>query len=139
MNYYIFDTDHLSLYQRGHLGLKAQIDLLGLEDVATTVSTAEEQMRGRLAQIRAAKAEAEQLKAYRLLRETMEIIRDFQILDYDAAARTIYESFRQQKLRVGTADLRIAAIALSVNAIVVTRNARDFEQIQGLNIQTWTV
>lgn len=65
MNYYIFDTDHVSHYQRGHLGLKAQIDLLGLDDVAITVITAEEQMRGRLAQIRAAKTEVEVIYAIR--------------------------------------------------------------------------
>jgi tRNA(fMet)-specific endonuclease VapC len=38
-----------------------------------------------------------------------------------------------------TGDIRIAAIALSVNGIVVTRNHKDFAKVPNLKIEDWTI
>jgi tRNA(fMet)-specific endonuclease VapC len=108
-----------------------------------TVITAEEQMRGRLARIREFQSAGKQvdglLYAYQMLRETVKTVRSFSILDYDASAHTNFPALRQQKLRIGSQDMRIAAIVLSIGGIVVTRNTQDFAQIQQLEIQNWTV
>ena len=50
-----------------------------------------------------------------------------------------YEELRRQKIRVGTQDLRIAAIVLSVDGLLVTRNQCDFAQVPGLVLQDWTI
>jgi tRNA(fMet)-specific endonuclease VapC len=50
-----------------------------------------------------------------------------------------YDSLVNQKIRIGKQDLRIGAIALSINATVVTRNQRDFSQIPGLMLEDWTI
>jgi tRNA(fMet)-specific endonuclease VapC len=43
---------------------------------------------------------------------------------------------RQQiRPRVGTQDLRIAAIPLSVDGILVTRNRRNFDKVPNLRLE----
>ena len=42
-------------------------------------------------------------------------------------------------MRVGSQDLRIAAIAIANDGILVTRNRRDFEKVPNLAIADWTI
>ena len=122
MTLWILDTDHLSLYQRGDVEVRSHLVHIPLQQIVITIIAAEEQIRGRLAQIRAAQTEPARIQAYRWLYETLEMLKDFTTLGYDVSASAIYESLRQQKLRIGTQDLRIAAIALAVGGTLVTRN-----------------
>lgn len=139
MNLYILDTDHLSLQQRGYEPLRSRIDSTPPESIAITVISLEELIRGRLAQIREARAESEFIRAYRWLVESSQWLGRFQILDYDESGSRIFTSLRRQKIRIGTQDLRIAAITLSVGGILTTRNSVDFGKVPGLTIQDWTV
>ena len=54
------------------------------------------------------------------------------VLPYDVEAQLRFAHLRRQQVRIGTQDLRIAAIALSQNATLVTRNRRDFAKVPGL-------
>ena len=49
-----------------------------------------------------------------------------------------YEDLRKQKLNIGKMDLRIAAIVLQHDAILVTRNTQDFCRIPGLLLENWS-
>lgn len=143
MKIYILDTDILTLFERGHPGIVARVGQTPFHEIGITVVTAEEQIRGRLAQIRRYSSNRsrtqEYLESYRWFRETVETIRDFSILDYDARSHAIYESLRQQKIHIGASDLRIAAITLSAGGILVTRNLVDFGKVARLAIQDWTL
>jgi len=67
------------------------------------------------------------------------MLSDFDVLQYDAKAREIYQSLKSQRIRVGTQDMRIASIVIAHNGILLTRNRRDFEKIPNLLIEDWTV
>jgi predicted nucleic acid-binding protein len=47
----MLDTDHLSLHLRGHQQVRERLALLAPDSAAITIVTAEEQLRGRLAQV----------------------------------------------------------------------------------------
>ena len=138
MTVYILDTDHLSLYGRNHLALIERLQA-NTVNLTTTAINVEEQLRGRLAQVSDAKVSVSLANAYRWLSETVKLLSDFEVLQFTEQAQLIYQEFKTQRIRVGTQDLRIAAIALAHNGVLLSRNLRDFEKIPNLMIQDWTV
>ncbi len=138
MTLWILDTDHVSLLQRGNAIVVSKVTAVNPSEIAVTIVTIVEQMYGRLDVIKRAKSKKELVTAYALLKETFNRLCQANILDFNEAAFESYNELLKQKIRVGTQDLRIAAIALSVNGIVVTRNRRDFEKVPGLKIVDWS-
>ncbi|MEZ2231863.1 type II toxin-antitoxin system VapC family toxin [Microcoleus sp.] len=139
MTLWIFDTDHATLFQQGNPQIVQRVSAVNSKDIAITIVTFEEQMYGRLNRIRRAKSEDEIVSAYASLRKTINYLTDFELLDFDQDAQHYYMEFLQQKIRVGTQDLRIAAIALSKSGILLTRNRRDFERIHGFKFEDWSL
>jgi tRNA(fMet)-specific endonuclease VapC len=135
---YVLDTDHVSLNQRGHDGLRAKITAHTAAEIATTVITLEEQMRGWLSLLAKATTGERRVQAYRLLRETAEEFARITVLDYTATAESEFQRLRRAGLRIGSQDLRIAAIALTQDGILLTRNVRDFGEVPGLRLENWT-
>jgi tRNA(fMet)-specific endonuclease VapC len=138
MTIYIFDTDHLSLYGRNEPELVSKVAKIRTPLVTTAIN-AEEQLRGRLAQIAEAKNDSKQGVAYQWLTKTIIFLSGFQILQYDAQAQALYQTLKTQRIRIGTQDLRIASIVLAHQGILLTRNRRDFEKVPGITIQDWSL
>lgn len=136
MSLYVLDTDIVTLHQHNHPQVVARVQACVPDELAITVVTVEEQMRGRLAQI--GRPGVDLAVAYDQLRKTADYFCDLSILPFDAEAQQQYEQLRSQKIRIGTLDLRIAAIVLRQNAILVTRNQRDFERVPGLRLEDWS-
>lgn len=108
------------------------------DELALTIVTVEEQLRGRLAQIRKTSSTIFRLQAYTRLHEALDFFTQVRILDFDEVASARYETLRQQRVRIGTQDLRIAAIVLAVTGVLITRNVRDFRQIPDLIMEDWS-
>jgi tRNA(fMet)-specific endonuclease VapC len=140
----ILDTDVLTLVQRKSGSEYARLDAR-LEDastsrvIATTIITFEEQMRGWLAYIAKARALERQVLAYARLRELFDDFRVRTVLDFDQSAAERFRDLSRLRLRVGSMDLKIAAIALARGATLLSRNLTDFRRIPGLDVEDWTV
>jgi tRNA(fMet)-specific endonuclease VapC len=107
--------------------------------LTTTIVTVEEQYAGRLAQIQKAKTPELLIAACDRLTTTFSLFSQLEILGYNRTADDYFRQFRHQGIRIGTQDLRIASIALAHNAIVVTRNHKDFGQVPNLIIEDWSL
>jgi len=135
---YVLDPDILSLIQRRQQPYVQRLLAIPPEDRAITVVSIEEQFRGWLALIRRAKSRSALVYAYARLSEALMFLSQLNILLFDDQAAEKLDDFQQQKIRIGTLDLRIAAIVLSVDGILVTRNMTDFQQVPGLTLEDWS-
>lgn len=106
--------------------------------VFTTIITYEEQTRGWMAYSAAARTTARQVKAYRKLERHLGLYRRVQVLGFDESAATEFDRLKQSRVCIGTMDLKIAAIALTHDATVLTRNLKDFNRVPGLRVEDWT-
>ena len=135
----ILDTNHITVLQRGNEPMmRLQRRLVTETDpIAVAVISVEEQMKGRLAQIKRAPTEAEEIIAHANFLSTVKFFHSWSILPFTSEASARYADLRKSHRRTGAMDLKIAAIALANNATVATANLRDFEQIPDLKCENW--
>jgi tRNA(fMet)-specific endonuclease VapC len=136
---YLLDTDHLSILQRKagteYLRLSTWMAQFAPADFACCVVSLHEQVVGAHAFLNQAKNSAGLLRGYQLLERLPRDYLAFALLSFDAPSATIYDGLLAQNLRIGTMDLRLAAIALAGDLTVLTRNMRDFGRVPGLKIE----
>jgi tRNA(fMet)-specific endonuclease VapC len=138
---YILDTDHLSVIDRG--GANAQPLLKRLASinptqVATTIISYEEQMRGWLSYAAKAQTMEKQVEAYKELKRQLTNYCTIPIIDFNEQAAQEFQRFKKLYPRLGTMDLKIASVALVNQAVLLTRNSSDFGRIIGLPVEDWT-
>ena len=137
---YILDTDHISIMQR-EIGADAErlrIRLSGVERI-TTIITYEEQMRGWLAWIAQAKSLIQQIERYAMLRRMVVSYSKLSLFDFDRPAADEFLRLQKLSLRIGTMDLKIAAIALAHDATLLSRNIKDFSKVPNLKVEDWSI
>jgi tRNA(fMet)-specific endonuclease VapC len=138
---YLLDTDVLTLLERGgadSLPLQLRLAEVPAADVGTTVVNYEEKMRGWLARAAQANTPEKLVAVYARLLVHIETFAGVPILPFDEAAAAQFELLRRARVRIGTMDLKIAAVALAMGATVLTRNVSDFSKVPSLRFEDWS-
>lgn len=139
---YLLDTDHLSVLERGDTGserLRRRLQAIPPDEVAATVVSYEEQMRGWLSYMAKTRLLEEQVTAYNYLQNHLQVFCAVPLSAFDPAAAAILQRLQKQRIRIGTMDLKIASIALVQDATLLSRNVTDFQKVPGLRVEDWTV
>ena len=109
------------------------------DDLAVSIITIDEVHSGWIGAGRKAKTPDQVGRAYDQLTEAIIEFSKWTILSFSAGAVRRYATIKSLKLNVGGNDSKIAAIALELGAVVVTRNVRDFGRVPGLATGDWSV
>lgn len=138
----VLDTDHLSVLEwetdAPSGKLFARLSQLAPDEAATTIINFEEQMRGWLAYLARVRTLAQQVEAYRRLQRHLDNYQTIPVLAFDPRAAAKFQHLRRSFRRIGTMDLKIAAIALVHDATLLSRNLSDFGRLPGLKVEDWT-
>ena len=140
MKLYVLDTSVIGFIEQAHPTTTNYLQSLSDADaLATTIVTVGESFAGWLPICRRARSSQERIFAYERMQQSFNIYRGMTCLPYAAVAAKIFDNLNAQKIRIGTNDLAIAAIALSVSGILVTRNTVDFQRVPDLLLEDWTI
>jgi tRNA(fMet)-specific endonuclease VapC len=136
---HLLDSDTATLFHIGRAGIAEHVRQVGEKNVATTIITAIEILRGRHDFLLKASDGEQLLRAQQRLEESEQFLRSMAIIPIDAAAAREFDILPQNKKlkKIGRADLLIASIALARRATLVTRNLRHFQQLPGLQVENW--
>jgi tRNA(fMet)-specific endonuclease VapC len=141
MSRWILDTDTASLPLWKNPSVSRNVQSAGA-DVAISIVTVQELFNGWVVRINDAKSINDLLRWYEKFAGVVQLCKKVPVLPFDQAAATQLEvllkanpALAKQRLQK---DMRIAAIALANNEIVVTCNYRDFSWVPGLPIVDWS-
>ncbi len=138
---YLLDTDHLTLLERKGTTaqtLLSRLSSLQSDELAVTIVTYEEQTRGWFQLLAKTKTQEDEILAYQRLEKHLALFSRLPIVSYTQQAAQTFQQLRRTYRRLGKMDLKIAAIAISQDATLLTRNLSDFSKIAELKAQDWS-
>ena len=135
----VLDTNHFTEFAHASaLGHRLMTRLTERRaEVFACIVAAEESLQGWLSFIRRKKAGLRQLEGCVRLQSCLDTLHKLTILPFDRDAALMFHRLEKQRLRVGTMDLKIAAICLAHEAMLLTPNLVDFEKVPGLRVENW--
>jgi tRNA(fMet)-specific endonuclease VapC len=136
----LLDTDHFSVFtderDPRHERLNRRLDAAA-EEVACTIVSVEEVLRGWLAIIHRLRDVHRQIPAYVRLGQLFDVLSDWEVVPFDERAADQFMRLRRQRIRISTMDLKIASIALVNDALLATANLRDYSRVSQLRCENW--
>lgn len=140
MNLWILDTDHVSLFVRGNQQIIKE-SAQRYPNVVITIITVQELFNGWIGRINQETDPDNLVNLYSKLMQTIDFIKSVQVLSFDAPAKQSYVTLKGQHKTLARKrldkDLKIASIALSQGAVMVTRNHKDFSLVPQLQLEDW--
>jgi tRNA(fMet)-specific endonuclease VapC len=97
----------------------------------------EEQCKGWLARLGRTRDIHQQITPYQRLAELLDFLAEWDVITLSAAAADRFAELRRQKVRVGSQDLKLAAIAMAEDTLLLSANLRDFQRVPGLRLENW--
>jgi tRNA(fMet)-specific endonuclease VapC len=136
---HLLDTNILTALHLGNPKIINALSQLNDPQVAITIITKVELLRGRIDFLLKANDGEAVLRAQAFLWETEQRLDEIEIIPFDAAAIAQFETLLSNPSlrKSGRADLLIASIALANRATLVTRNIKDFQRIPNLKLTNW--
>jgi tRNA(fMet)-specific endonuclease VapC len=136
----LIDSDHLSVMLELRDGRRERL-LQRLREAPVVCSVpivvVEEHLRSWLSQVRRTTDVHRQVVPYLRLAKLIDYLRSATIMDWNEPAADHFERLRAARVRIGTQDLKIASIALAHDALLLSANLHDFEQVPRLRVEDW--
>ncbi len=124
----LLDTDHVVEYQKGTSPtarrLESRLDVAA-ESVATTIITVEEITRGWLAAVRRSNEPRDWVFPYAKLQQLFDFFAQWNVIEWNEAAAERFRALRRDRVRVKTMDMKIASIALAIDATLLRQAAEN--------------
>ncbi len=136
----VLDTDIVTLFAYGNEKIRKRVEDAEEESLAVTLITRMEILQGRHDSILKASNAVEMQTAVQRFQAAEDMLDDFALLYPDEISGRYFEALlkpKKGKKKMRRADMLIASIVLAHDALLVTRNTKDFQGINGLRIENW--
>src|ERR1700722_11472891 len=133
MTLYLLDTDTLSRLHAGDTRVQKHKECFDPAEIATTIITRIEILRGRFDFVLKA-VDGQQLEQAQVwLQRSERVLNQIPVIFIDAAAAAEFDKLRQHKKlkKMARADLLFAPVPLAQPATLVTRNLKVFRLVRG--------
>jgi tRNA(fMet)-specific endonuclease VapC len=133
----VLDTNHFTeLVRDSSFGQRLRLKARQVS-AFTTIINAQEINEGWCALINRKSAGDLQVKAYAQFLHSLELLMELTLLPFDSASAALFHKLHTTLRHVGTMDLKIAAICVTHDSLLLSRNLLDFEKVPDLRVENW--